>query len=149
MRAPSLLVVAAALTACAVGDRVTSDDLLPAERSDVAVVDASTNASPAPAPPAPPPPPPPAPASVCAGRFDDLGACRTCAESKCCTEAALCDADASCRKHMAACQQNGGGTYADCTAQVDAEPDATQATLRAYYACAFTACGPDCGFTPK
>ena len=142
MRAPSLLVVAAALTACAVGDRITTDDLLPTERSDLPGVDASTNATPAPAPP-------PQPASACDGRFDDLGACRTCAESKCCPEAARCDADPSCRKQMAACQQNGGGTYAACTAEVEAEPDATQATLRAYYACAFTACGPDCGFTPK
>lgn len=86
----------------------------------------------------------------CAGRFSDLGSCRTCAEGACCVEAAACAADGSCRSAMATCQAASGASYEDCASMLNESlTDASRRLLGAYYACASSKCSTSCGFPSR
>jgi len=84
----------------------------------------------------------------CSGRFSDLGQCTSCAEGACCAQAAACANDAQCRSYMAACQGAGGYSYSECTSMLQNNlPSSSRSILGAYYQCAASKCGSECGFT--
>jgi len=82
----------------------------------------------------------------CNGQFSDLGSCESCAETSCCAEAEACAKDSTCRSYMAYCQEGGSGSYTSCTQALSSTPTQTRQLLGAYYNCAQTKCGSQCGF---
>lgn len=80
----------------------------------------------------------------CTG-LTELGSCRSCAESSCCTEAAACAADPQCRPIMSACAY-GTGSSTTCQQLGANLPSASYSLAQTYFQCAQASCSSSCQF---
>ena len=83
----------------------------------------------------------------CQGQFADLASCQTCAEGSCCTAAAQCAADSTCRGLMRVCSYeyaSSTGSSSYCSQYLSSAPSSSRSLLDAYFACASSSCTSGC-----
>lgn len=79
----------------------------------------------------------------CSGKFSDLGACSTCAESSCCSEGSACYADADCRAIARACL-TGGTASTQCSQAYTSATTSARTLASAFFSCGQSQCASSC-----
>ncbi|MBX3190674.1 MAG: hypothetical protein KF819_26980 [Labilithrix sp.] len=79
----------------------------------------------------------------CSGKFTELGACTTCAQTSCCDETTTCFADSTCRYIVTSCVNNGVSS-SSCSSAYSGASSSAQQAASAVLSCASSQCAATC-----